>query len=52
MRVKPDPFGSPNIIPPKPVVHESAPVDIPAPDMTKGEPTGEGVQGAPVTGAG
>ncbi len=52
MRAKPDPFGSPNVIPPKPVVLESDPVDIPAPDMTTSEPTGEGVQATPVTGTG
>ncbi len=50
MRQKPDPFASPNIPPPLPVVLESEPVDVPAPDKTKGEPTGEGVQSTPVSG--
>lgn len=52
MRAKPDPFGSPNIPAPPPVVLESDPVDVPAPDLTKGEPTGEGVQSTPVSGTG
>lgn len=48
MRAKPNPFGSPNIPHPVPVVLASEPVDVPDADMTTGEPTGEGVQTVPV----